>query len=146
MSDRFFWSLMTVLIAGFIVYVGFASIRRPATPEQPIVSTTAIHWHPEIAVYIKGEKQLITPNIRGLVHTHDSSGTLHWELDGPVRKNFVLLKFFFGTWGKTFNTTQIFDKKNGPDGKVKMTVNGQTNTQFENYQVKDKDKIEIMYE
>lgn len=146
MPDRFIWVLMTVLIASFVAYVGYASIKRPATVEQPIISTEAIHWHSELAVYIKGEKQPIAPNISGLVHTHDSSGTMHWEMDGPVRKNFVLLKYFFGSWGKTFNANQIFDKKNGPDGTVKMTVNGQANKQFENYQIKDKDKIEIRYE
>lgn len=146
MPDRVFWSVMIILIVGFSAFVTVASLRKPATPEQPIVSQTAIHWHPQLAIVIKGQQQAIPPNLRGLVHTHDSSGALHYELDGPVRKNFLQLKQFFGTWGKTFNAKQILDYKNGPGGTVKMTVNGKPNTQFENYQVKDKDQIVISYD
>ncbi len=129
-----------------------------------VVSKTGIHWHPQLVIYIKGQKQEIPANI-GIgkqysnskwydpmmdmtdFHTHDNSGRLHWEvMDGPVTKEHVQLKAFFEVWGKTFNTSQIFDAKNGPDGTVKMTINGQPNTEFENYQVKDKDRIEIRYE
>lgn len=80
-------------------------------------------------------------------HTHDTSGELHWEvMSGPVTKEHVQLKAFFEVWGKTFNGAQILDAKNGSDGTVKMFVNGQPNTQFENYQIKDGDKIEVRYE
>ncbi len=80
-------------------------------------------------------------------HTHDTSGEIHWEvMQGPVTKDHVALKAFFEVWGKPFNSNQIMDAKNGPDGTVKMTVNGQPNNEFENYQVKDKDKIEVRYE
>ena len=80
-------------------------------------------------------------------HTHDNSGELHWEvMDGPVARDHVTLKAFFEVWGKTFTASQIFDQKNGPNGTVRMTVNGQPNNEFENYQVKDKDRIEIRYE
>ena len=129
-----------------------------------IVSKTGIHWHPELAIYIKGQKQEIPVNI-GIgkqyasskwydpmmqmtdFHTHDNSGELHWEvMDGPVARDHVTLKAFFEVWGKTFTASQIFDQKNGPNGTVRMTVNGQPNNEFENYQVKDKDRIEIRYE
>jgi hypothetical protein len=129
-----------------------------------IVSSTGIHWHPQLSIYIKGQKQVIPANI-GIgkqyanskwydpmmsmtdFHTHDTSGELHWEvMEGPVTRDHVTLKAFFEVWGKTFNANQIFDAKNGPDETVKMTVNGQPNTEFNNYQVKDKDKIEVRYE
>lgn len=135
-----------------------------AVASSDIVSKTGIHIHPQLAIYIKGQKQEIPANI-GIgkqyanskwydsmmdmtdFHTHDNSGTLHWEvMDGPVTKEHVQLKAFFEVWGKTFNASQILDAKNGADGTVKMTVNGQPNTQFENYQVKDNDKIEVRYE
>ena len=67
-------------------------------------------------------------------------------MDGPVTRDHVTLKAFFDVWDKPFNSTQILDAKNRADGMVKMTVNGQPNTQFENYQVKDKDDIVIRYE
>lgn len=136
--------------------------RKAQTAE--IVSESGIHWHPNLAIYIKGQRQVIPANI-GIgrqyasskwydpmmsmtdFHTHDNSGTLHWEvMEGPVTRDHVTLKAFFGVWGKTFNSGQILDVKNGTDGTVKMTVNGQPNSQFENYQVRDKDQIEIRYE
>lgn len=132
--------------------------------QSDVISESGIHWHPELAIYIKGQQQEIPADI-GIgkqyasskwydsmmdmtdFHTHDTSGTLHWEvMAGPVTKEHVMLKAFFDVWGKTFNAKQIFDYKNGPDGNVKMTVNGQPNNEFENYQVKDKDKIVIRYE
>lgn len=146
MSNKIFYGILTILLVAFLGLFISRSAKIKPTPEQPIVSNGAIHWHPQLAVYIKGKQQLIPPNIKGFVHTHDSGGVLHWEMNGPVRKNFLLLKFFFGTWGKTFTSSQIFDSKNGPNGIVKMTVNGQPNTEFENYQVKDKDQIEIRYD
>ena len=146
MSNRVFYGILTILSVVFLGFFISYSAKSKPTPEQPIVSKEEIHWHPQLAIIIKGQQQAIPPNLKGLVHTHDSSGTLHWELGGPVRKNFVLLKFFFGTWGKTFTANQILDSKNGSNGKVQMLVNGQPNTQFENYQVKDKDQIQISYE
>lgn len=81
------------------------------------------------------------------IHTHDASGQLHWEvMQGPVTKDEILLGDFFGIWGKTFNKDCIFDSCNSSSGTVKMFVNGKENTDFENYQVKDKDNIEIRYE
>ena len=38
------------------------------------------------------------------------------------------------------------DKKNDQGGTVKMLVNGKENAEFENYLMKDGDKIEISYE
>ncbi len=129
-----------------------------------VISKTGIHWHPQLAIYIKGQKQEIPANI-GIgkqyasskwydpmmsmtdFHTHDSSGELHWEvMEGPVTKDHVTLKAFFEVWGKTFNANQILDARDRADGTVKMFVNGQPNTKFEDYQVKDKDRIEIRYE
>lgn len=55
-------------------------------------------------------------------------------------------KPIFEVWGKPFNTNQIFDAQDGQGGIVTMTVNGQPNTEFEKYQVKDKDQIVISYE
>ena len=165
--------LILALIAIGVIAIGLLSGNKPKTTAnnvsqtqqtRDIVSKDGIHWHPHLAIYIKGQKQEIPANI-GIgkqyssskwydpmmsmtdFHTHDTSGELHWEvMEGPVTKDHVTLKAFFEVWGKTFNSAQIFDYKNGSDGTVKMTVNGQPNTEFENYQVKDKDQIEIRYE
>lgn len=129
-----------------------------------IVSPKAIHWHPELMITIKGAKQGIPANIGvGMqyagyprydammmmtdMHTHDDSGTLHWEvMEGPVTKDDVRIASFFAVWSKTFSKECIFEYCNGPDGIVKMFVNGKENVEFENYLVNDKDKIEIRYE
>ena len=48
--------------------------------------------------------------------------------------------------GKTFSKDCIFEYCSGADGTVKMFVNGKENTEFENYLINDKDKIEIRYD
>ena len=68
------------------------------------------------------------------------------EMQGVVIKDDTKLAYFFRVWGKDFNSTKLFDKTNGPDGTVKMMVNGQENKEFENYLMKDSDRIEVRYE
>ena len=109
-----------------------------------------IHIHPHLKIVIKGEEEAIPVNI-GIVspvcmrpiHTHDANGTLHVEFPKPRD---VRLTEFFLIWGKQFNSNQIFDFQNGPEGQVKMFINGQENMEFENYIMKDLDQILIMYE
>lgn len=132
--------------------------------DEQVISPEGIHWHPQLTIYIKGKKQDIPSNI-GIgsqysssrfydsmmdmtdIHTHDASGQLHWEvMQGPTKKGYLRLGNFFEIWGKPFNQNQIFDFTNGGQGKVKMTVNGKDNTEFENYHIQDKDNIEIRYE
>ena len=66
-------------IIGGIVWLGSKS---PAPAEEDIISRNGIHWHPELSIYIKGEKQAIPTNI-GLgvthnpIHTHDDTGIIH---------------------------------------------------------------------
>jgi hypothetical protein len=161
---------VAAVIAAGVSTAGVLYANKPKTniaqiqSSGDIVSKDGIHWHPKLSIYIKGQKQEIPADI-GIgkqyanskwydpmmsmtdFHTHDNSGTLHWEvMDGPVTRDHVTLKAFFDVWGKPFSPTRILDAENGADAIVKMTVNGQPNTEFENYQVKDKDDIVIRYE
>lgn len=129
-----------------------------------LVSQGGIHWHPKLTILIKGQKQTIPANIGiGMqyagyprydammkmtdMHTHDDTGVLHWEvMEGPVTKEDVRLGSFFAVWGKKFDGSCILDYCNGPEGSVTMSVNGEPNTEFQNYLVKDGDKIEIRYQ
>lgn len=144
-------SMISVLIAVPIAGLVWYAATSPPTPEDDIISRRGIHWHPELSIVIKGQKQEIPANL-GLgavmkpVHTHDSSGVLHLEIQGLVRTEDTKLGRFFKIWDKQFNANCILDSCNGVDGTVKMFVNGNENTEFENYQMKDKDKIEIKYE
>lgn len=170
--DKGIWiigGITTILvIVGIILFSANDKMNKLSSSfkgaDGEIVSEQGIHWHPELTIVIKGQKQEVSANI-GIgpqnstskwydpmmqmtdIHTHDNSGTLHWEvMAGPVKRGHVKLGAFFEIWGKPFSKNQIFDNKSGNGGMVKMTVNGQPNTDFENYIVKDKDKIEISYE
>jgi len=155
---------LSLIVVGALGALIWYSATRPKAPEGEIVSRGGVHWHPELAIYIKGQKQIVPANVgigtqyagyprfdpmMGMtdMHTHDDSGTLHWEvMKGPVTKDDVRISSFFKVWGKTFSKDCIFEYCNGADGTVKMIVNGKENTEFENYLVNDKDKIEIRYE
>lgn len=141
--------LVVVMIGGFILG---SRNSKPSQVSGDVVSQTGIHWHPQLDIYIKGEKQAMPSNLgagsggHGAIHTHDSSGQLHWEFAaGPVMKDQLKLARFFSTWGKPFNSSQLLEQK-ADEGVIAMTVNGQGNNEFENYQIKDGDKIEIKYD
>ena len=141
-----------IVLIGAVVY--FSKTQAPSTLSENVVAANGLHWHPRLAVYTNGEKQEFTDSI-GLgavhqkMHTHTEDykdGVVHMEMTGVVTKEQTRLGNFFRIWGKEFSSTQIFDKTNGPEGTVKMSVNGKENTDFENYEMKDKDLIEIRFE
>lgn len=110
-----------------------------------------IHWHPRLTIQIDGEIQEIPPDI-GITnsvhfptHTHEDAdvGVLHMENDNPTKRT-VTLGYFFEVWGKTFNENCIFDYCT-ENGKLKMYVNGEENTEFQNYFMQDGDDILIEY-
>ena len=135
------WSAFGIaIIAGLVWLVA----SQPKTSEGDILSRNGFHWHPELMIYVKGEKQEIPANI-GIgavhqpIHTHDDAkdGIVHLEFQGLVRKQDVTLGQFLKGWGKDINSFGTNEK---------MTVNGQENTELENYVMQDKDKIELRYE
>ena len=145
-----------VLTIIMIIGISFLLTNNSSSPitEEQIVSRNGLHWHPKLAVYIKGEKQEFSDSI-GLgavhqkMHTHAEDykdGVVHMEIEGLVTKDQTRLGNFFRIWGKEFNSTQLFDNKNSSEGTVKMAVNGKENKDFENYQMRDGDNIEIRYE
>jgi hypothetical protein len=142
-----------LIIAGGALF--FSSQNNTSIPKDQILSETGLHWHPTVTVTIDGKKQEIPANlgigaaVHGKIHTHDADnkqGIVHIEAQGVVAKDDIKLGNFFRVWGKNFSSTQLFDKKNGTGGKVKMLVNGKENKEFQNYHMKDGDKIEIKYE
>lgn len=142
---------VVILVGGVFLFSGQQFQEAPISEDQ-IISRTGLHWHPRLDIYIKDEKQEIPANI-GIagpihkeLHTHEKDGVIHMEMEGLVTKDETRLGDFFKIWGKDFSKAQIFDKKNGEEGKVKMFVNGNENQNFEKYQMKDGDKIEIRYE
>src|SRR3989344_1525375 len=131
-------SVIAVLLLGGAVWFS----RTIQTNDTGIISTNGLHWHPELEIYVNGEKQEVPQNI-GLtgvhqpMHTHDDLPIIHLEFQGIVRKQDLVLGQFFKNWGKDMSSF---------GANMKMTVNGIENTELENYVMQDKDKIELRYE
>jgi len=136
-------AVIVLVILGFV----FLKSKEPKRSETPIendeiVSENGIHWHPELRIFVNHEEIKIPENI-GLgqvhnpIHTHDDLPMIHFEFEGLVRESDITLEKFFKVWKKDF-------MEFGPT--VTMTVNGQPNTELQNYIMKDGDKIELHYE
>lgn len=145
-----------IVLATIAIIVGgvFMFSRKSNLPKEKIVAENGLHWHPKLTIYIKGQKQQLDRDI-GLggvemsMHTHKEdykNGVVHMEMNGTVSKDQTKLGRFFQIWGKEFNSKCIFDRCNNSEGKVKMTVNGKVNTDFNDFLMKDGDNIEIRYE
>lgn len=144
--------LVATIIGVIWVAILLSDNSTQPTPNKDLVASSGLHWHPQLTITIDGKKQEIPANI-GIagsihkeLHTHETDGIIHMEMAGLVTKDETRLGDFFKIWGKGFSRDQIFDKKNGEEGTVKMFVNGQDNYNFENYEMKDGDNIEIRYE
>lgn len=143
--------LIAVIIVVSIGLLIWYIVSQPTISESETISKSGLHWHPQLSISIKGKQQVI-PKDMGIgaihqpIHTHDTSGTIHMEMNGLITKDQTKLGKFFQIWNKQFNSSCIFDKCNSKEGKVRFFVNGKENNQFENYLMKDNDKIEIKYE
>src|SRR3989344_6472797 len=78
------WVVLTMvgllLIGGIIWFI----VSQPKTPKSDVISRNGFHWHPELTIYVNGEKQEISANIgigsvHQSIHTHDDSdqGVIH---------------------------------------------------------------------
>ena len=149
---KFLWITAGVLIIGGGIFGGgwWFSQQEPAQ-ESEIISRQGIHWHADLSIKILGKFQEIPANI-GIgvnhrpLHTHETDSVIHMEFNGLVRENDIRLGKFFEIWGKKFNKDCIFNNCSGLDGQVKMLVNGELNSEFENYIMRDGDKIEIVFD
>ncbi len=128
-------------------------------PQEHVV----MHIHPQLSIILDGQPQAIPAGIgiEGLsgdstheqasnqasclhfLHTHDDTGKLHVE--SPLQTDYKLSDFF-AVWGKDFSMDKILDKRVDETHRIRLMVNGQENTEFENLSLKDNDRIEILYE
>ena len=132
-----------------------------SSPES--TSSESIHWHVNLAIKINGESYPVPKNVgigsqysdspyyhSGMqmtsIHTHDDSGTIHWEIPGrSLKEGEDLLGAFFDIWGKPFSSDRLFDYSTD-DGELTMLVNGSPNDQFDEYRVQDGDDVLIRFE
>lgn len=142
--------------------LGIASLAgcmgaRAKNPSKPI------HWHVNLMIEIDGDRRTIPKDVgigpqysenpfydSGMqmttIHTHDDSGTIHWEISGRTPKEGeTILGAFFNIWGKPFSESRIFDHRTH-EGELTMLVNGARNEQFDEYQVADGDDVLIRFE
>ena len=92
-------ALIVIIMGGSIGAFVWYIATRPPIPEGEILSRSGLHWHPELAIFVKGEKQEIPANlgigaVHNPMHTHDSSGIIHLEFQGVVRKDNLKLGRF----------------------------------------------------
>lgn len=142
--------LCVVLIAWARLSVGNVS-QTAASSDSEVISADGIHWHPKLSISVRGEPAEIPANV-GLIgghspmHTHETDGIIHLEFNSVVREDDIRLGRFFELWGKPFNENQLFEHTNVKTKRVRMFVNGEPNTEYEDYVLQPEDEIEIRYE
>ena len=141
MKNFLIWIVVIVVLVGGSLWWS-KSMQKNDTSNNKIVATRGLHWHPELEIYVDGEKIEIPQNkgIESLphspIHTHDDLPIIHLEFGSLVREDDLRLGKFFEVWGKDFR---------GFGANVTMTVNGAENAEFENYLMQDGDKIVLRY-
>jgi VCBS repeat-containing protein len=118
------------------------------------------HIHYQLDIVVNGDQQLIPAGVgnnvganSGKFHTHDFSGKIHVH-PGPLGRFATINDFFeswrndtvFGNSNATFSSTSILGNVANGTHTVRMYVNGVLNTDFQNYEFHDEDKIVISYE
>ncbi len=133
---------LSIVLVSVLILAGIWWQDARSQGDPNVISRNGLHWHPTLEMYVKGVKQEIPENI-GLgaihqpVHTHDDLPKIHLELSGTVRREDILLGEFFKSWQRDIRSF---------GSNMKMTVNGEENTEYENYMMRDGDRIELRYE
>jgi len=131
-------------IVGIVVLVvGLFAISKLFSGDRgDVISRNGLHWHPQLSMYVKGEKIEIPANV-GLgavhmpMHTHTDLPNIHLEFEGVVREKDLMLGNFFRNWGKDMRSFGT---------NMTMTVNGAPNTEYDIFIMHDDDNIELRYE
>lgn len=140
-------NLIIVGVVAILLVFGGSYLAGNSGDKGELISQNGIHWHPTLKITIHGEEQEIPPNL-GLIgahnpmHTHETDGVIHLEYGNAVYEDDIRLGEFFKLWRKEFSSTQIFDTT----GEVRMLVNGEVNTEYENYILQDADVVELILE
>ena len=142
--------IVTLVVAGFWLLFRSGGSSEVGTK---IISRNGLHWHATLKILVDGKAVEIPANI-GLgvvhnpIHTHEDDAVIHLEFQGLVTDKNLALGKFFDIWNEKFDSQCILDKCVSPEiGKtLTMTVNGEPNTEFENYMMKDGDEVAIRYE
>jgi hypothetical protein len=124
--------------------------RRLAAGVPTMSEGGGAHFHPKLAVYIRGEAVAVPANIgidpakplqlmAGL-HTHDTSGTLHNEAGTGAT-----LGDFFAIWGVRLSPKQVGPFKETRENRVRMWVDGKPSDSFGRLVLADGQEIVVGY-
>ncbi len=147
------WGVAALIPLALIGWVGWKIATSPVRPEGDVVSAKEVHWHAHMDISIRGQAIDIPANI-GIptdnpnahpenMHTHHDDHIIHIEKLPPVYKDDLRIRNFFQVWGKKFDSQCVVDECVKDGEKLTFTINGQPNTDFENYLLQDGDKVEI---
>ncbi|MBI5465783.1 MAG: hypothetical protein HY974_00670 [Candidatus Kerfeldbacteria bacterium] len=140
----------TLVMSGLFGFIWYLT-NQPSGGGRKVIARAGLHWHPELDIYLNNLRQAIPANIgisgaHNPIHTHAADNVIHLEMSGLVYADDIRLGEFFKVWGQTLTPTCIFKQCNDSAGTLKMFVNGQPSTEFDQYQMHDKDKIELRYD
>jgi hypothetical protein len=132
------------IIAGgaLALLLGGTWLSRALQKDSGALAENGLHSHPTLEIFVRGEPVAIPPNI-GLgaihkpVHTHEDVPIIHLEFSGRVVEDDARLGVFFENWGKDMRSF---------GSNLTMTVNGEVNTEYENYVMRDGDRIQLHYQ
>ncbi|MEK6862001.1 MAG: hypothetical protein AABY07_08610 [Nanoarchaeota archaeon] len=158
-AQKFKKNIIKYSIIGIIlIVVVYFAFKMFSGPKVESYTKGPVHWHAELNVYICGKKVGVPEELpQGqhhlglpLLHTH-ADGLIH--IEGQIwKKEDITLGAYMDAINVPFANNTIIDYKNdgmcndGKSNKIKMLVNGEESSEFRNYVVNDKDKIEIRYE
>ena len=158
MKKYAFIAVAVLLVGAALYFFAFVAKSSPTgnfNTAGIVFPLNNIHWHAIPQITLCGEEKPIPTPGPGLhlgntlFHTHEDA-QIHIEgtVAGPEQ---ITLGGFFDKIGVKFSSTEIMGRKNGDicngvPGTVQLFVNGSLNAEFRDYVVRDKDKIQIMFE
>lgn len=152
---------MAVATVGIVIVLVILVLAMSLTPSTAYTSSTPVtqmcdeaypglarHDHAQLTITIQGAPYAIPGNI-GIqpgctrpVHTHNAGGEIH--IESPVPHAFTLGDFFT-VWGKPFSSSEILSYSTDGGHTITMTVNGTTNTEYQNLVLEDGQQIVITF-
>src|SRR3989344_2974963 len=112
-----------LIIAGIvlILLIGSSWWSQNLSETPDLISRDGLHWHPELEIYVKGERVEIPENIgvgiqyagtptydSGMrmtaMHSHDDLPVIHLEFPGLVREEDLTFGNFFKIWGRDIDS------------------------------------------
>jgi len=107
----------------------------------------ALHIHTDLKILIDGVERVIPGNIGVLpgvmrpLHTHDQGGNIH--IEGACPREFKVGEFF-EIWGEEFNSRCILGNC-VESGELKFYVDEKENSEYEDYVMRDTDRVRIEF-